>query len=315
VNAPSGQQFELTHGDQRAVVVEVGGGLRRYSVADRELLDGYGEEEICTSGRGQVLIPWPNRIEDGCYDFDGERYTLPLDEPERRNAIHGLVRWAAWWVAEREPGRVLIEHTLHPQPGYPFSLALSIEYTLSEEGLSVGTTATNVGPDACPYGAGAHPYLTLGTSTVDSLIVRAPARTVLDSDDRGLPASEEPVEGTEYDFRQPRVLGGTKLDHALTDLERDDDALARVELTDTEGGTGLTLWADEAYPYLQLFTGDPLPDVARRSIAVEPMTCPPNAFRTGKSVIRLEPGESFTSRWGLAATSSRPGDASSGARL
>ena len=56
---------------------------------------------------------------------------------------------------------------------------------------------------------------------------------------------------------------------------------------------------DESYRYLQLFTGDPLPDVSRRSIAVEPMTCPPNAFRTGEDLIRLEPGATATSVWGI----------------
>lgn len=312
---PSGTQFALAHGNQRAVVVEVGGGLRRYSVDGRELLDGYREEELCTSGRGQVLIPWPNRIEDGRYEFDGGSHQLPLDEPEGHNAIHGLVRWSAWTAVESSPTRVVMKYVLHPQPGYPFSLALSIEYTLSDGGLRVETTATNVGADACPYGAGAHPYLTLGTPTVNSLIVRVPARTVLRSDGRGLPLGEEPVEETECDFQQPRALDGTRLDHAFTDLDRDDDGLARVELTDPAGGARLTLWVGEDYPYLQLFTGDPLPDVARRSIAVEPMTCPPNAFRTGESVIRLEPGQSFTSRWGLALTSSDSGDAASAAAL
>jgi aldose 1-epimerase len=312
---PSGTQFALAHGNQRAVVVEVGGGLRRYSVDGRELLDGYGEEELCTSGRGQVLIPWPNRIEDGRYEFDGASHQLPLDEPERRNAIHGLVRWAAWSAAEREQGRLVLEHVLHPQPGYPFSLALSIEYTLSEAGLGVRTTATNIGPAPCPYGAGAHPYLTLGTPAVDSLMVRAPARAVLRSDGRGLPLGEEPVEGSECDFRQRKALGGTKLDHTFTNLDRDDDGFACVELIEPDSGAALTLWLDETYPYLQLFTGDPLPDVARRSIAVEPMTCPPNAFRTGKNLIRMEPGELFTSAWGLVPTSSRPGDASPRAQL
>ena len=57
----------------------------------------------------------------------------------------------------------MLEHDLHPQPGYPFRLALTIEYALTDEGLSVSTTATNTGPDPCPYGCGFHPYLTLGT--------------------------------------------------------------------------------------------------------------------------------------------------------
>jgi aldose 1-epimerase len=191
---------------------------------------------------------------------------------------------------------------LHPQPGYPFSLALSIEYTLSEQGLGVRTTATNVGGKPCPYGAGAHPYLTVGPERVDSVILRAPGRTVIRSDERGLPVGAASVESTEFDFLRPRPIGATKLDNAFTDLERDEAGLARVELRDPEGGTGIALWLADSYPYLQLFTGDPLPDVNRRSLAVEPMTCAANAFRTGEGLIRLEPGNSFTSAWGIGTS-------------
>jgi aldose 1-epimerase len=277
----------------------VGGGLRSYSAGGRELLDGYEADEMCTSGRGQVLLPWPNRIEDGAYEFDGQVHQLALDEPERRNAIHGLVRWSAWSVREREPGRVVMEHLVHPRPGYPFSLAVSVEYALSDRGLSVATTATNAGPDPCPYGCGAHPYLTLGTETVDSIVLTAPGRAMLLSDDRGIPTGKVAVEGTEYDFTRPKAIGATKLDHCFTELGR-DQGFARVQLRAPDETAGLTLWMDEAYGYLQLFTGDPLPDVDRRSLAVEPMTCPPNAFRTGEALTRLEPGGSFESVWGLA---------------
>jgi len=297
--APSGEQIEIGFADQRAVIVEVGGGLRSYSKGGRQLLDGYPVDALSTSGRGQVLIPWPNRLQDGSYEFEGRRHQLAHTEPDARNAIHGLVRWAAWTVAERQPHRVVIEHTLHPQPGYPFALAVSIEYALSETGLAVRTTSTNVGSDSCPYGAGAHPYLTVGTETVDPVVLRAPGATALTSDERGLPDGATSVEGTEYDFRQPRRIGATKLDNAFTDLERDEDGLARVELSDREHGVGVSLWVDDSYPYLQLFTGDPLPDVNRRSLAVEPMTCPANAFRSGEGLIRLDPGASFTGAWGI----------------
>lgn len=296
---PSGQQIEISAGDQRVVVVEVGGGIRSYTAGDRELLDGYDEAEMATAGRGQVLIPWPNRLQDGTYEFVGRRHQLPLTEPEAQNAIHGLVRWAAWSVGEREADRVVMEHTLHPQPGYPFSLDLSIEYSVSEEGLRVASTATNVGLDACPYGSGAHPYVKVGTDTVDAVVLCAPGGTVLQFDGRGVPVSTAPVEGTEYDFRQPRAIGATKLDNAFTDLERGDDGLARVEVRHRDNGTELTLWLDESYPYLQLFTGDSQPSVNRRSLAVEPMTCPPNAFRTGEGLLVLEPGQSATSAWGI----------------
>jgi aldose 1-epimerase len=296
--APTGEQVELVHGDQRAVVVEVGGGLRAYAAGQRELLDGYDVDAMSTSGRGQLLIPWPNRLQDGRYEFDGRRHQLALSEPEHGNAIHGLVRWTRWFVREREADRVLLEHVLHPQPGYPFSLTVEVEYALAADGLSVRTTATNIGVDACPYGAGVHPYLTVGTPSVDAAILTSPGATVIRSDDRGLPVGTDPVERTPFDFRRARAIAATTLDHAFTDLERGDDGLARVELRHPDG-SGVVLWVDDGYRYLMLFTGDPLPDVRRRSLAVEPMTCPPNAFRTGESLVRLEPGETHTARWGL----------------
>ena len=123
---------------------------------------------------------------------------------------------------------------------------------------------------------------------------------MLRSDERGIPVGAGSVEGTDYDFRRPREIGATRLDNAFTDLERDDDGLARVELRNPDEDRGLTLWVDESYPYLMLFTGDPLPDVDRRSLAVEPMTCPPDAFRSGQDLVRLEPGGSFTSAWGIS---------------
>ncbi len=303
--APSGDQVAISHGDQHVVVVEVGGGLRTYSVAGRAVLDGYGAEEMCRSGRGQVLIPWPNRLEDGSYEFDGRRHQAPIDDPAENDAIHGLVRWAAWSVGRRGAESVVMEHLIHPRPGYPFSLALGIEYALSDAGLSVTTTATNVGPGTCPYGCGAHPYLTLGTERIDSLVLRAPGGTVLSSDERGLPTGRSPVDGTEYDFRRPRRIDSTRLDSCFTDLERDTDGIAHVELEDPKSGNALALWADNRYGYLMLFTGDPLPDVRRRSLAVEPMTCPPNAFRSGEALVRLEPGASFTSSWGISPRSAR----------
>ena len=247
--APSGEQIAIAVGDQRAVIVEVGGGLRSYSASGLDLVDGYGGDEMSSSGRGQVLIPWPNRLEGGSYEFDGKHHQPPLNEPERRNAIHGLVRRAARNVAEREAHRVVMQHVLHPQPGYPFSLRTSIEYALSDRGLRVRTTTTNVGSERCPYGRGAHPYLTLGTATIDRLFLTLPARTVLQSDQRGLPTNLKAVEGTGYDFRQSRRIGSTVLDHAFTDLQRNENGNACVTLRDPDSGIQVSLWVDHSYPY------------------------------------------------------------------
>ena len=288
---PSGEQIEIASGDQQAVLTEVGAGLRTYSAGSRDVLDGYAVGEMAPSGRGQLLIPWPNRIRDGVYRLDGREHRLLLNEPERGNAIHGLVRWSTWTVADRAADRVVLEHVLHAQPGYPFTLELRVEYALSDDGLSVRTTATNVGAESCPYGAGSHPYLAV--ADVDEAVLRLPAGTVLESDERGIPVGASPVDG-ELDFRAAHPVGRVRLDHCFTDLEREEDGLARVELD------GTTLWVDESYPYLMVFTGDALPDAERRrSIAVEPMTCAPNAFASGDGLVVLEPGEEHAAAWGI----------------
>jgi aldose 1-epimerase len=237
------------------------------------------------------------RVKDGRYELDGKRHQPPINDPEEQDAIHGLVRWAGWSVGEREPHRVVMQHLIHPRPGYPFSLAVSIEYLLSGEGLRVNAKATNVGAGSCPYGCGAHPYLRAGIEPVDSARLRAPGGTVPWSHERGIPVGSEAVEGTDSDFRRPRPITATRLDDAFTDLERDGDGRAHVSVSEPGSESTLTLWVDESYPYPMLFTGDPLPNVERRSLAVEPMTYPPNAFRTGEALIRLEPRSSFTSSW------------------
>lgn len=300
--AASGRQVEIAWGEQRAWIVEVGGGLRAYSVRGREQLDGYRAGEMCSSARGQCLVPWPNRIRDGRYEFAGKRQQLPLSEPERQNAIHGLARWVNWTLATQTADSASMAYLLHGQPGYPHTLELVVEYRLDANGLTVCTTATNVGVSACPYGAGAHPYLTIGTPTVDSVILQAPGRTRLITDERGIPTGAEPVDGSEYDFRQPRPLGQLKLDTAFADLERDDDGRARVHLASPDRDRAATFWLDEGYRYLMLFTGDPLPDVNRRSLGIEPMTCAPNAFQSGDGLVSLEPGASFAACWGIEAS-------------
>jgi aldose 1-epimerase len=142
----------------------------------------------------------------------------------------------------------------------------------------------------------------VGTALVDEVVLRIPAHSVLRADERALPVGVDRVESSGYDFRVPRAIGSTVLDHCFTGLERAADGLAHVELRDPRSDVAATLWCDAAYPYVMVFTGD-RPDVARRSLAVEPMTCPPNAFRSGGSLIVLEPGASHVGVWGIAPSS------------
>ena len=299
---PSGGQTELRHGDQRAIVVEVGGGLRSYEVAGRPVLDGYPESEMCSSARGQLLLPWPNRIDRGAYEFGGEKLQLPLTEPPKQNAIHGLARWSSWELRVSEPERAVLVHQLHPQDGYPFALDFEVEYRLHAEGLTVAVSAVNVGDRPCPFAAGAHPYITAGTELVDAATLRIPAERWLPVDERGIPTGVEPIAGSAFDFREPRTLGGVEIDTAFTDLIRDPDGRARLRLADPEGAASVEVWLDASYPYLMVFTGDTLPDERRRrrGLGVEPMTCAPNAFRTGAGLLVLQPGERFAGEWGIS---------------
>lgn len=306
--APTGRQIELVHRDQRATVVELGAALRSYTVGSRPRVDGYDVDEMCSGSRGQVLLPWPNRIAGGAYAFGGATHQLALDEPARHNAIHGLTRWSAWRIDTVEPARATFSYTLLPQPGYPFMLELEVGYELHDTGLEVAARATNVGTGACPYGAGFHPYLRLDPDRIDTLELQSPAATLYRSNAEMIPTGHAPVAGTEYDFREPRVIGPTRMDTAFTDLARSDDGRATVRLRDPASGDTVTLWCDASFDYLMVFTGDALPDPERRrtGLAVEPMTCAPDAFRSGDGLQVLQPGESASGRWGITATPGRP---------
>jgi aldose 1-epimerase len=299
--APSGRQIEIALGEQRAIVVEVGGGLRSYVVGERAIVDGYGVDQMCKGGRGQPLMPWPNRIEDGRYRFGDEELQLDLSEPALHNAIHGLVRFANWTVAEQERARVAMEHVLYAKPGYPFVLGLRIEYTLSPRGLEVRTSARNLGARAAPFGMGMHPYLTIGTPTVDTTLLTVPGERYLPTDARSLPTGKLAVEGTRYDFRRARGIGEAHIDVAFTSLRRDTDGRARVELRTPDGSRALALWLDESFPFVEIYTGDTLPELPRRrrGLAVEPMSCPSNAFRSGDALRLLAPDEQWSGSWGI----------------
>ncbi|WP_370416385.1 gluconokinase, GntK/IdnK-type [Streptomyces fradiae] len=299
---PTGATWRLVRGEQSAVVVQLGGALREYVVNGRPLLDGFSAGSAITGGRGQLLVPWPNRVGDGRYRFDGRSLQLPLTEVEKSNAIHGLLRWTLWRLLARTEDSVLLGTTLCPQPGYPFLLDVRVEYRLGPDGLSTAVHATNTGTEPAPYGVGQHPYLTIGTDLVDSAVLTVPARYLLRTDDRGLPDGWEAVDGTPYDFRTARPIVELRLDTAFTGLDRSPDGRATVRLAHPSGRHGVDLWLGEGTRWVQVYTGDTLPEAAerRRAVAVEPMSCPPDAFRSGTDLTVLRPGATHVLRWGLS---------------
>ncbi len=294
---PTGEQYEISSGEHVAVVTEVGATLRSYSVAGHDVVRGFGVDEEVHMGRGQQLLPWPNRIRDGVYTFDGTEYQLALAEPDRHNAIHGLVRYVAWELLEKTRRSVRQRVMVRPQQGWPGTLEATITHTVGDDGLEVAVSAVNLGREPVPFGYAAHPYLTVGEKVVDEVDVRLPAGKWLEVDDRLLPVALHPVD-PEHDLRTLTRLGGRSFDTAFTDLKRDEDGRWRVCLR--RGDRRATLWADASYPWLQVFTGDHLRDL---SIAVEPMTCGPDAFNEGvthDSMLVLPAGGRFSGLWGIS---------------
>jgi aldose 1-epimerase len=300
--AVTGAQYEIAAGEYAAVVTELGAGLRELRWRGEPVVAGFGADEMPPGAAGQLLVPWPNRIGGGRYKFGGAEFQLELSEPGRGNAIHGLTRWAGWDAVAHADGRVVLGCVLLGRPGYPFCLELRAEYALgAETGLSVRVTARNTGSRAAPFGTGSHPYLTAGTARIDECVLGLPASGWLPADERGLPAGPaRDVGGTMADFRDPRPVGDTCLDHSLTGLARDEHGRAWAHLS--AGGRRVSLWAGAGYEWLQVFTGDTLGgEWARAGLAVEPMTCPPDAFATGTDVITLAPGARASHAWGIVA--------------
>jgi aldose 1-epimerase len=300
----TGEQYELTAGDYHAVVTGLGAGLRELSYAGQPVLYGYEPDELPPGAAGQLLAPWPNRVDHGHYEFEGASYQLDLSEPKNGNAIHGLTRWAAWEPMHREPSRVLLRHLPHGYTGYPFSVQIDTEYELTAgAGLQVTVSATNRGTRPAPYGTGQHPYFTAGPAALAEWELELPAARWLPLDERGIPSGPaQDISGTPVDFRDGHPIGDTVLDHALTGLDRARDG--RVWAHVRSAGRQVSMWAGPGYGWLQVFTSDTLHgERHRRAVAIEPMTCPPNALVSGDDLIVLAPGESVSHTWGVAATS------------
>lgn len=309
--APAGHEWVISGGGYEAAVMQVGATLRSLTRAGRPLLSGFGADEQATAYRGAVLAPWPNRVRDGRYRYADTDYQLALTEPERRNALHGLLCWQEWRAVVHEPARLVCETTLRPQPGWAWTLTCRVTYELGDDGLAVTPWARNESATTAPFGYGMHPYLTCGEHSVDELELALPAALALDVDPaRLLPTAEPATEAlgpvpAEVDLRAGPPLVGRRLDTAYAGLSADPDGCWRARLSHPASGRTTTLWAPlRDFGWAQVFSGDALPEPERRrtGVAVEPMTCGPDALRDGTDLIALAPGEEWSATWGLTGS-------------
>jgi len=306
----SGTQYELRHGDYTATIASIGASIRELKHRGRDLVVPFGADEIRPAYRGASLAPWPNRIADGQYTFAGAPQLVPLTEPERGNALHGLAVWLDFGAIEQTPSRVTLAATIVAQTGYPHRVDVEVAFELDDDGLHSTITGLNSGTDAAPWGTGPHPYLVAGPGRVDDWTLLLPAAEVLEvTPDRLLPVAQASVttaggdqgEGV-WDFREARPIGGVFVDHAFTALSRDAAGRTAVEVR-TADGSGVAISWDTACPWVQVHTADKpeQPEISRIGLAVEPMTCPPDAFNSGTDLVVLEPGASHTAGWTIFA--------------
>ena len=296
----SGSHAALSGHGYTADIATVGATLRTLRHDGRDLVAPFDADEVRPSFFGAVLAPWPNRVVNGEYSVDGNDYVLALTEPDRGHALHGFVAWLDFEIIEQVADRVLLSARLPAQSGYPFPLGFDVEYRLDEAGLTTRVTATNLGRRPAPYGVAPHPYLLAGSGTVDEWTLELPAFDVLETDGRLTPTTLVRAE-EEYDYRTPKTIGVTELDNAFTDLIRDDDGRATVRLT-AEDGHGTAISWGEGLDWVQIFTGDlPDPEWYRRAVAVEPMTCAPDAFNSKTGLILLAPGAVHSAEWTITA--------------
>lgn len=300
----SGRQLRIAAHGYEAVIASVGASLRTLAFDGRDLVVPFDADEVRPGYRGATLAPWPNRIVDGRYTFGGTEHRLALTEPERGQALHGLLAWAEYADRLVLDDRVVLAAVIEPQTGYPFRVEVETEYRLDADGLHQTVTARNLGADAAPWGTGPHPYLVADPAgRVDDWTLLLPASEVLTvTPERLSPVAVEAVTAhPEWDFREARPIADVFIDHAFTGLSRAGGA-AEVQVV-APSGTGVSISWDERCPWVQVHTADTPADAAthRIGLAVEPMTCPPDAFNSGVDLVVLEPGATHAASWRIAA--------------
>ncbi len=300
----SGVQFHLSGGGYRAQVGQVAAVLRGVHFGDQPLTETWPDEWVAPMGCGIMLAPWPNRIAGGRWQHDGQDQQLDITEPAKGNAIHGLLRNAVYQVVDQAADFVELGSSIYPQHGYPFTLDVSVRFAVSETGLTVTQRVTNVGRGRAPFGVGAHPYLRAGATPAADLTVtvRAATQVVADATTQ-IPTDRVPAGTQGPDLSGGARVGDLSIDMGFTDLDL-TDGLVQHHVSAPDGKTTV-LWADPDYRWAHVFTprifpGPGLPD-QRSAVAIEPMTCPANAFNNGWGLKHLDPGETWSGSWGLRA--------------
>lgn len=277
---------------------------------------------------GDVLFPFPGRVEKSKYSFEGQDYKLSDVRVKGGHAIHGFAKIAEWEVEGQTESQVKLAFDIkegeYTKKGYPFSIKLSVIYGLGEDGLTCRAIVENIGEKPAPFGLGFHPYFTVGTKVIDEMLVNINADKLVEFD-KGLKPTGKllSVAGSEVDFSQPVKIGMRVIDNCYTELDFEDgiglpegepwlfrggrntDQVPIHQTTlSNDSGDKVMIWQDRNFPYLQVYSADTIGEKhARRGFAVEPQTCTGFAFNVdGMGLLILQPEEVFKGSWGVQAS-------------
>jgi aldose 1-epimerase len=314
------QQIKLQFQDQTLVINPLGGGIMEYYTGqgdDRiDIIYGYNQGENKVGSMGDVLFPFPGRVENSKYTFEGQEYELKNVKLKDGHAIHGFVKTQEWQIEKQDPASVELSITLkkgqYQENGFPFSLKITLAYSLSKEGMTCQAKVENIGGEKAPFGLGFHPYFSVGTDQIDEMILQIKADKLVEFD-AGLKPTGKLLEvsGSDLDFNQPKRIDARVVDNCYTELKlqahlagvkaHPRGGLAETVISDGRGRT-VIIWQDESFPYLQVYSADTIGDNhRRRGFAIEPQTCTGFAFNVERMGLKtLEPGEVFEGSWGAS---------------
>ncbi len=266
-----------------------------------ELIDGYeNSEQLMAEGshsyKGSLLFPFPNRVKNGAYPYGGEIYQLPLNETSHGHALHGFLFNADLEVVAKGASAtgafLILEYEgKGTEQGYPFKYVLNVDIRLNDEEFTCKIFVQNQEDWSIPVGGGYHPYFKLG-SRINDLLLKMPIQSQLELDYRMIPTGREVKPEKYAEFSR---IEDEKLDNCYRVKEKDQKAI--TQLYDPRQNIKLTVWQQTGaghYNFLQVYTPD-----SRGSIAIEPMTCAPDAFNNGQGLVLLQPDESFEATFGV----------------
>lgn len=233
--------------------------------------------------RSSVLVPFPNRVNKGKYTFNGIEYQLPINFKSEGNAIHGLVAEVEFNKIKVDQENGVLECTytcLEGFEGYPFAFDLNLIFRIGAAGITLLMSIENKGKEPMPAGLGYHPYFTLGKK-VNCLNLQLPKAEIL-AHRNLIPTGEK----KSFDaLNNSPELGDLILDDCLELVGEDGENHYTTLLVDSEAQTGLVI-SQMGGSFLQIYT-----PTHRDFIAIEPMTCAPDAFNNGIGLAVINPGQ------------------------